>query len=99
LGPSVALAIYRVVQEGLINALRHAQATRVEVAVSGDAERIAVSVRDDGVGLPADWARAGHFGLRGLAERVAQLGGTFSVANASAGGVELGAAIPLGVAA
>jgi two-component system sensor histidine kinase UhpB len=99
LGPSVALAIYRVVQEGLINALRHAQATRVEVAVSADAQRIAVSVRDDGVGLPADWARAGHFGLRGLAERVAQLGGTFSVANGAAGGVELGAAIPLGVAA
>ena len=99
LGPSVALAIYRVVQEGLINALRHAQATRVEVAVSADAQRIAVSVRDDGVGLPSDWARAGHFGLRGLAERVAQLGGTFSVANGAAGGVELGAAIPLGVAA
>jgi two-component system sensor histidine kinase UhpB len=95
LGPSVALAIYRVVQEGLINALRHAQATRVEVAVSAGADRIAVSVRDDGVGLPADWARAGHFGLRGLAERVAQLGGTFSVANGAAGGVELGAAIPL----
>ena len=99
LGPSVALAIYRVVQEGLINALRHAQATRVEVAVSADLERIAVSVRDDGVGLPADWARAGHFGLRGLAERVAQLGGTFCVANGAAGGVELGAAIPFGSAA
>ena len=99
LGPSVALAIYRVVQEGLINALRHAQATRVEVAVSAGADRIAVRVHDDGVGLPADWARAGHFGLRGLAERVAQLGGTFSVANGADGGVELGAAIPLGVAA
>ena len=99
LGPSVALAIYRVVQEGLINALRHAQATRVEVAVSGAVDRIAVSVRDDGVGLPADWARSGHYGLRGLAERVAQLGGTFSVANGAAGGVELGAAIPLGAAA
>jgi signal transduction histidine kinase len=37
--------------------------------------------------------------LRGLAERVAQLGGTFSVANGATGGVELGAAIPLGVAA
>lgn len=99
LGPSVALAIYRVVQEGLINALRHAQASRVDVAVSANGERIAVSVRDDGVGLPADWGRAGHFGLRGLAERVAQLGGTFSVANGATGGVELDAAIPLGVAA
>ena len=99
LGPSAALAIYRVVQEGLINALRHAQAKRVDVAVSADARCIAVSVRDDGVGLPEDWSRAGHFGLRGLAERVAQLGGTFAVANASPSGVELRAEIPLGVAA
>jgi two-component system sensor histidine kinase UhpB len=67
--------------------------------VSADAQRIAISVRDDGVGLAEDWARAGHFGLRGLAERVAQLGGRFSVANGAAGGVELGAEFPLGVAA
>ena len=98
LGPSVALAIYRVVQEGLINALRHAQPSRVDVAVSADAKRIAVRVRDDGVGLPEDWSRAGHFGLRGLAERVAQLGGTFAVANADQG-VEIVAEIPLGSAA
>jgi len=99
LGPSAGLAIYRVVQEGLINALRHARASRIDVAVSADARRIAVSVRDDGVGLPEDWSRAGHFGLRGLAERVAQLGGTFAVANAANGGVELKAEIPFGVAA
>jgi len=97
-GPSVTLAIYRVVQEGLINALRHAQPSRVDVAVSADSRRIAVSVRDDGVGLPADWSRAGHFGLRGLAERVAQLGGTFAVGNADKG-VEIVAEIPLGSAA
>jgi two-component system sensor histidine kinase UhpB len=66
--------------------------------VNADARRIAVSVRDDGVGLAEDWSRAGHFGLRGLAERVAQLGGTFAVANA-AKGVELTAEIPLGVPA
>ncbi|HVS23949.1 MAG TPA: ATP-binding protein [Gammaproteobacteria bacterium] len=99
LGPSAALAIYRVVQEGLINALRHARASRVDVAVSADTRRIAVSVRDDGVGLPEDWSRAGHFGLRGLAERVGQLGGTFAVANAAKGGVELTAELPLGCAA
>jgi two-component system sensor histidine kinase UhpB len=96
LGPSVALAIYRVVQEGLINALRHGQPKRVDVTVSADRRRLTVSVRDDGVGLPADWSRAGHFGLRGLAERVAQLGGTFNVANAAHAGVELRAEIPLG---
>lgn len=96
LGPSVTLAIYRVVQEGLINALRHAQPTRVDITVRCDAERIVATVIDDGVGLPADWTRPGHFGLRGLSERVRQLGGTFSVANLAVRGVRLAADIPLG---
>src|SRR4029079_19070199 len=95
LGPSVSLAIYRIVQEGLINALRHAQASRVDIDVRADGERIAVSVRDDGVGLPADWSRPGHFGLKGFDDRVAQLGGRFSVANSTiARGVDLQAEIP-----
>ena len=95
LGPSVTLTIYRVVQEGLINALRHAQASRVDIAVQCDAQRIVASVTDDGVGLPAGWSRPGHFGLRGLTERVQQLGGTFSIGNADGGGVKLAASIPL----
>ena len=54
LGPSVTLAIYRVVQEGLINALRHAQPSRVDISVEAvaGAEGIVVTVMDDGVGLP-----------------------------------------------
>jgi two-component system sensor histidine kinase UhpB len=96
LGPSIALAIYRVVQEGLINALRHAQASTVDIAVQCDARRITATVTDDGVGLPSDWARPGHFGLRGLAERVRQLGGTFTVSSQhERRGVCLAADIPL----
>src|SRR3984957_1420927 len=99
LGSSVALAVYRVVQEGLINALRHAQATRISIVVDGTEERIRVSVCDDGIGLPADWARPGHFGLRGLTDRVAQLGGRFEVGSEGAGGTRLAAEIPLRAAA
>jgi len=98
LGPSVTLAIYRVVQEGLINALRHAQASKVDTEVHSDSNRIVVTVTDDGVGLPPDWSRPGHFGLRGLAERVEHLGGSFTVSNSSTRGVQLKAVIPLGTA-
>jgi len=94
-GPSVTLAIYRVVQEGLINALRHAQASRVDVSVQSDAHRMVVMINDDGVGLPADWARPGHFGLRGLRERVVHLGGVLTVVNREPHGVCLTADIPL----
>jgi len=96
LGPSVTLAIYRVVQEGLINALRHAQASRVDIVVQSDAQRIIATVTDDGVGLSPDWTRPGHFGLRGLTDRVRQLGGTFNIGEHERRGVSLTADIPLG---
>jgi len=55
-------------------------------------------VTDDGVGLVAEWAaRPGHFGLRGLADRVQQLGGTFIIGNQADRGVRLAADIPLSV--
>ncbi len=97
-GPSIALAVYRVVQEGLINALRHAQPSRVEIDVSSDEERITATVTDDGVGLPPDYnSRPGHFGLRGLAERTERLGGALHIANHPPHGVRLTAEIPLTV--
>ncbi len=97
LGPTVTLTIYRVAQEGLINALRHAQATRVEIDLRSDNEQIALTVTDDGVGLAPDWMRPGHFGLRGLADRVEHLGGSFTVNNHEPHGVRLTANIPLGL--
>jgi two-component system sensor histidine kinase UhpB len=99
LGPSVTLAIYRVVQEGVINALRHAHPSRVDVEVRSDLQRIVVTVIDDGVGLPAEWSRPGHFGLRGLTDRVTQLGGSFTVSNDARGGARLTAEIPLAASA
>jgi two-component system, NarL family, sensor histidine kinase UhpB len=95
LGASVTLAAYRVVQEGLVNAVRHAHARRVDIDVSCTAESMTVAVTDDGVGLPAQWSRPGHFGLRGLAERVEHLGGSLEVRNVEPHGVCLTARIPL----
>ena len=95
LGPSVTLAAYRLVQEGFINALRHAHASRIEAELRAEAGGLSVRVRDDGGGLPEEWSRPGHFGLRGLKERIEQLGGRFQVGNGAGGGVLLAAVIPL----
>jgi two-component system sensor histidine kinase UhpB len=95
LGPTVTLTIYRIAQEGVINALRHAQPTRVDVELHSDENSIVLTVTDDGVGLPPDWLRPGHFGLRGLADRVEHLGGSFKVGNQEPHGVRLRAEIPL----
>ena len=95
LGSTVTLAVYRVVQEALINALRHARASHVDIDVEHDERRITVRVSDDGVGLGTDWTRPGHFGLRGLADRVQTLGGRFNVGNREPHGVALSAEIPI----
>ena len=95
LGPSVTLVIYRVVQEGLINALRHARASRVAIDVRCNAQRIVVTVADDGIGMPPGGSQPGHFGLRGLSQRVAHLGGDFAVNACEPHGVRLTAQIPL----
>ena len=99
LGPSLTLAAYRVVQEGLINALRHSQATAIEINLQTNvletAGTLVITVADNGVGLPAVWTRPGHFGLRGLTERVEHLGGQLTVHNGTPAGVILTATIPL----
>ncbi|HEY6824677.1 MAG TPA: ATP-binding protein [Steroidobacteraceae bacterium] len=95
LGTSVTLAAYRVVQEGLVNAVRHARAQHVAIEVGVADDRMIVSVSDDGVGLPENWSRPGHFGLRGLSERVRRLGGSLQVVNGQPRGACLRAEIPL----
>jgi signal transduction histidine kinase len=95
-GAGVALAAYRVVQEGLINALRHAHASHVDVELRSESRSLTVTVADDGVGLPEDWSRPGHYGLRGLNERVGHLGGKLTLHNHGRRGTLLAAEIPLG---
>src|SRR5690348_11464205 len=90
-GPGVSLAAYRVVQEGLVNALRHANASHVDIELRAERGRLTVTVTDDGVGLPEDWARPGHYGLRGLRERVGHLGGELTLRTHGGGGTLLAA--------
>lgn len=96
LGASITIAIYRVVQEGVINAVRHARPTTIDVDITCADSKVQVRVVDDGVGLPQEWSRPGHFGLRGLQERMAMLGGALKLATHAPHGVELTAEIPLG---
>ena len=89
--PAVERAVYRIVQESITNAVKHARgATRIDVRVVGDAEVIRLTAKDDGE-HPA--RRASGFGLVGMAERVALVGGTFE-AGPGAGGWSIQAVLP-----
>ena len=77
LRPSVGAAIYRLAQESVTNAVRHARhATRIDVSVAGDDNCICLTVRDDGDPSPFGASSSLGYGLVGMAERAKLLGGT-----------------------
>ena len=112
LQPDAALALYRAAQEGLTNALRHGQATRLDIRLHNEEGELLLSVSDNGHGLQnagvagsagaADatgTAGAGHHGLRWLAERVQALGGSFALSPTAPQGAQLQVRLPLSAAA
>jgi len=98
LPPGVPLAAFRTAQEALTNVAKHAQASQVDVDVSIDSGVLTLEVRDNGRGLtPADLAKAQSFGIRGLQERAATVGGWVDLSSAQ--GLSLILTVPLGAAA
>ena len=92
LRPMVGAAIYRIAQESITNAVRHARhATRIAVRVSGEDDCVRLVVRDDGEAT-AD-ASAGY-GLAGMTERAALLGGTLEAGPSSGRGWTVTAVLP-----
>ncbi|MBL8093444.1 MAG: sensor histidine kinase [Anaerolineales bacterium] len=86
LTPALAETVWRVAQEALANVEKHARARSAAVRVSREPQSVRVTISDDGVGLPADAeGRRGHYGLRGLRERVEGLGGVLTLARLQPG--------------
>lgn len=97
LASGVQLAVSRIVQEGVTNAIRHARgADRIEVRIAYRADAVDVEIDDDGETVaPAPSAGAGY-GLRGLRERVALAGGTVAAGPRIGRGWRVRARLPLG---
>jgi two-component system sensor histidine kinase UhpB len=91
----LATAVYRIAQESLTNALRHAHAHLIALQLHVEPQQIVVEVRDDGRGLHQDWELTGHFGVIGMRERAQSLGGTFMIEPIGSGGVRMRATLPL----
>ncbi|MFF8773330.1 sensor histidine kinase [Kitasatospora sp. NPDC015120] len=90
---SLDVSAYRIVQEGLTNTVKHADARTVGVTVRCAAGRLAVEVCDDGRGVPAGYAPGR--GLLGVAERVSVLGGRVEHGPGEPGGFRLRAELPV----
>lgn len=97
LGAPVGAAVYRIAQESITNAVRHARrATRVDVSVAGDPDCVRLTVRDDGDAGSTGRSWTGY-GLVGMAERAMLLGGTLEAGPGPGGGWTVSAVLPRGM--
>ncbi|HEU4597738.1 MAG TPA: two-component regulator propeller domain-containing protein [Pyrinomonadaceae bacterium] len=96
LPPQVENNLLRIGQEAVNNAVRHAGAGVITVNLSFDAESVRLSVRDDGRGFdPHNGGGDGHFGIVGMRERAAEMGGTVSVNSRPGEGTEVSVGVPI----
>ncbi len=87
--------LYRIAVEALNNALRHAQARCISVSLCFDPEAARLQVADDGIGFdPAAAPKAGGLGLRGMAERAEEMGGTWRVESSPGIGTRMTIVVP-----
>jgi signal transduction histidine kinase len=93
LPPALDLSAYRIVQEGLTNALKYARASRADVTVRYGADDVQIEVRDDGDGAAS--GDGSGFGLVGIRERVKIFGGEMTAGPAPEGGFVLSARLPV----
>jgi signal transduction histidine kinase len=93
LGPGIELTAYRIVQEALTNARRHAPGAAVDVELHYGDDTLRLAVRDNGPGPPDQPAGAGH-GLLGMRERAAMVGGSLRTGPAATTGFLVEAVLP-----
>jgi len=99
LAPDLEIACFRVVQESITNALRHASARHIQVQVVRDAEHVSLAIRDDGRGFdPSALATldlAAHLGIVGMRERVRARAGAFHLTSHPGGGTTVEVELPV----
>ncbi|OUR64800.1 methanol utilization protein MoxY [Methylophaga sp. 42_25_T18] len=102
LNEAMNMTVFRVVQESLTNAVRHADASEISVIVANkpdeqQQEQITIDIRDDGKGMEVnDFHSDVDFGLLGMRERAHSLGGQFNLESSLGNGVRIHITIPLG---
>lgn len=97
LSAHIESGLYRVAQEAIANAQKHAHAQHIEVMLSADEQQVQLVVQDDGVGFDPTLVAhrsEGHFGLAGMSERVKLLGGTLSIQSTPGTGTRIAVTVP-----
>ena len=85
--------LFSIAHNALTNAFLHARPSRVEVALSFGADRIMLSVSDDGAGLPGDYAERGR-GIEGMRAEAGRMGGELTIESSEGGGTTVACSVP-----
>jgi ligand-binding sensor domain-containing protein len=99
LSPLVESNLYRISQEGIANALKHAHPSEIRIELSFDSDKLRLLVQDDGCGFDTEVnlsLRTGNFGLLGIRERVKKIGAELFVRSRIGGGTEIEVVMPAG---
>lgn len=95
LPPPIALLVYHIAREGVMNALKHANATSMWITVKRDSDAVELVLKDDGVGFDSDASEPeGHYGLTMMRERALVGGGTFEIQSAPGAGTTIKVRFP-----
>ena len=87
--------LYRIAQEAMHNAVKHAQPNRLDVHLACEADGLRLEVSDNGIGFDPLASYPGHLGLRSMRERAASVGGTLEITSEPGCGTQVLAHIPL----
>jgi signal transduction histidine kinase len=99
-GSELSITTFRIFQEILTNVARHSRATRLDIELSADADRLMLAVADNGVGMaPSQVNGQRSLGLLGMQERALRLGGEVNISGGPGKGTRVTVAIPQGVTA
>nr|WP_179220732.1 two-component regulator propeller domain-containing protein [Sphingomonas laterariae] len=101
LHPVVRAEITGIGDEAILNAIRHARATKIEVNIVYHARELLLQIADNGIGISADMIAGGrrnHFGMTGMRERAAVIRADFSIASRPGGGTQVTLTVPASIA-
>jgi signal transduction histidine kinase len=92
---ATATNFYRIGQEAVANAVRHAKPSRISLTLSRSADRLTLVVEDDGIGLPENWEKGPGLGTRIMAHRAAMIGAALSIEPNPTGGAMIACSLPI----
>jgi signal transduction histidine kinase len=95
LDPALEMGLYRIAQEALNNAAKHAEASKINVRLAKNGESVSLDIADNGRGFDPEAVPDGRVGLQGVAERVAQMEGDLQIKSAPGQGTEIHVEVPL----